>query len=163
MTHIHTPDHQRSAKAMPRPRPGTILVDDPRATRPERALRRAMLKAGYGGLRCEAADLAGTPDVVSDAEKVVAFAHGCLWHGHEGCALGRDVRQWRAKVIENRARDRRVVGELRRAGWRVAVVWECATRHLSRDDLARKLASARLLPAGGIVEFRSLRHWTSAP
>jgi DNA mismatch endonuclease (patch repair protein) len=50
---------------------------------------------------------------------------------------------WQTKLDANMARDRRNTAALKRAGWRVAVIWECETRQPER--LARRLQ--RLLPA----------------
>lgn len=46
---------------------------------------------------------------------------------------------WVAKIERNRRRDRRTRAALRRAGWRVLVVWECQTR--DRVALAHRLAA----------------------
>lgn len=60
------------------------------------------------------------------------FVHGCFWHAHAGCPYFKlpKTREvfWHDKLAENAARDRRTVAKLREAGWRVAIVWECALR-----------------------------------
>jgi DNA mismatch endonuclease (patch repair protein) len=72
----------------------------------------------------------------------VIFVHGCFWHRHEGCprtttpATRREF--WETKFAHNVARDRRQQRALRAAGWRVLVVWECAT--LRPTTLAARLA-----------------------
>jgi DNA mismatch endonuclease (patch repair protein) len=62
--------------------------------------------------------------------------HGCFWHMHRGCTdstlpggTARKRSFWRAKLEANRQRDRRAVRSLLTSGVRVAVVWECITRH----------------------------------
>lgn len=58
--------------------------------------------------------------------------HGCFWHHHDGCALfrlpGTRPEFWESKLSGNRQRDIESIRALRAAGWRVAVVWECALR-----------------------------------
>jgi DNA mismatch endonuclease (patch repair protein) len=63
------------------------------------------------------------------------FVHGCFWHGHD-CPMCRlpatRPEFWRTKIAGNRDRDRKTEGNLRSAGWRVLVVWECALRGPAR-------------------------------
>jgi DNA mismatch endonuclease (patch repair protein) len=76
--------------------------------------------------------LPGAPDIIIREQRKVLFVHGCFWHQHPGCSRATMPRTrrawWQRKLGHNRSRDRRVVAELRRAGWSVAVVWECQTR-----------------------------------
>jgi DNA mismatch endonuclease (patch repair protein) len=39
---------------------------------------------------------------------------------------------WRPKLERNRVRDLRIRRQLRRAGWRVLVIWECQARNETR-------------------------------
>lgn len=100
-------------------------------TKPEMVVRRLLHAMGYR-FRLHRRDLPGTPDIVLPGRRAVVFVHGCFWHRHAGCRLAaipatrRDF--WEAKIAANKARDRRAVAQLRRDGWRVAVVWECQTR-----------------------------------
>ncbi len=83
--------------------------------------------------------LPGRPDFAFRAEKVAVFVDGCFWHGcprHYRAPCSAKA-FWRNKVETNRARDRRVSRELRRAGWSVLRIWECA---LSRKRVAATLA-----------------------
>jgi len=77
-------------------------------------------------------DLPGRPDIVLPKYATVVFVHGCFWHAHEGCRYSKipSTRSefWIEKFDANRERDARKERELLDAGWRVAVVWECATR-----------------------------------
>ena len=61
------------------------------------------------------------------------FTHGCYWHQHEGCKLAYSDRDYAEKWVKkfeiNRQRDKRVLEKLTEQGWRVAVIWECATRN----------------------------------
>jgi len=63
--------------------------------------------------------------------RTVVLVHGCFWHWH-GCALSKlptsNVQFWQAKLAANKHRDGAVQRLLAADGWRVATVWECATR-----------------------------------
>lgn len=90
--------------------------------------------------------LPGRPDAILPKWKVAVFVHGCFWHVH-GCRLSKlpvsNADFWQAKLTGNCARDERVRNKLLADGWRVATVWECATRgsaasstlHASMADL----------------------------
>lgn len=59
-------------------------------------------------------------------------------HGCGRCRIPASRRAyWLAKLARNRDRDRRTRRALRRAGWRVMVVWECQLRRPGK--LARRL------------------------
>jgi len=87
--------------------------------------------------RLHARSLPGSPDLVFPKYKAVIFVHGCFWHQHEGCRYATTPKAngefWARKFEGNVARDARHVEELRRQGWRVAVVWECALRHAAEQ------------------------------
>ena len=66
------------------------------------------------------------PDFVFAKARVALFVDGCFWH-----ACPRHVTKpetnatfWSEKLSANRARDRVVNRNLRRAGWRVIRIWE---------------------------------------
>ncbi len=100
-------------------------------TKPERIVRRALFAAGFR-FRLHRRDLPGVPDVVLPGRRVAIFVHGCFWHLHTGCSYSKmpatRVKFWREKLSKNVERDRLAVAALRRANWRVLIVWECATR-----------------------------------
>jgi len=85
--------------------------------------------------------LPGRPDFVLKTSKLVLFVHGCFWHSHKGCknaALpASNLTYWAQKIARNKRRDRRIREELREAGWRTAVIWECKLRNV--DSVARRL------------------------
>lgn len=100
-----------------------------RDTAPELALRAALARLHAGPVAANDPGLPGSPDAVLPAHRVALFAHGCFWHHHPGCACARvpaTAYPWNAKFQRNRARDAANREALRRAGWRVAWVWECA-------------------------------------
>lgn len=108
-------------------------------TKPELVVRRQLHASGFR-FRLFAKDLPGRPDIVLPKWHVVIFVHGCFWHGHEGCRFFRIPKTrtewWTAKIEANAARDARSVNLLRAAGWRVAIVWECALRAFPHQALA---------------------------
>ncbi len=112
-----------------------------RDTDPELKVRRAAHKSGLR-FRLRRDDLPGKPDLVFPARRIALFVHGCFWHGHD-CPRGARVPQanrayWLAKIGRNVARDRRNLADLRKLGWKPAVIWECETVDAAR--LSRLLA-----------------------
>ena len=113
-----------------------------RDTQPELALRRALHARGLR-YRLHDRKLPGTPDLVFRGFGAVCFVHGCFWHRHAGCpyaatpATRKDF--WQAKLDSNVARDQRNRHELLEAGWRVAIVWECALRNQGGVGIAPAL------------------------
>lgn len=109
-------------------------------TKPEIAVRKAAHRMGYR-FRLHRRDLPGSPDLVFPVRKTALFVHGCFWHRHEGCRLAynpkSNVEFWQTKFKNNVARDTRVEGQIKRLGWRVAIVWECEASN--SDSLGMKL------------------------
>ena len=97
-------------------------------TAPEMAVRRLLWQLGHRYRVCPK-DLPGKPDIANRAGGWCIFVHGCFWHGHEGCKLGRLPKKnrswWAAKIEDNKARDARHEEKLRGSGFRVLVVWQC--------------------------------------
>ena len=112
-------------------------------TGPELTLRKALHKLGLR-YRLNDKSLPGSPDIVFPRFKAVVFVHGCFWHRH-GCRATTtprtNVDYWSEKFDENIARDRRYIEALLNAGWRVAIVWECALKceKACGDDIAEKI------------------------
>ncbi|KZM49044.1 very short patch repair endonuclease [Labrenzia sp. OB1] len=108
-----------------------------RNTKPEMHLRRGLHARGYR-YRVDYNGLPGRPDLALPKYKAVIFVHGCFWHGHN-CPLFKwpKTRQefWRNKIESNQTRDKRVIDDLQKAGWRVLIVWECALRGTERKVL----------------------------
>ena len=102
-----------------------------RNTKPELVLRRALHARGLR-YALHNRKLPGSPDLVFRRFGAVCFVHGCFWHRHAGCryATTPATRKefWETKFAVNVDRDRRNRHELIKAGWRVAVVWECTLR-----------------------------------
>lgn len=113
-----------------------------RDTKPEILVRRAIHASGYR-FRLQRRDLPGRPDIVLPKYKLIIFVHGCFWHRHPGCRLESTpktrVNVWTAKFAANVIRDKHVIEDLRRLGWRVAIVWECETRSVHLKEAAEQL------------------------
>lgn len=110
-----------------------------RNTRPECAIRKALHRAGFR-YRLHAAKVPGKPDMVFARYRAAVFVHGCFWHGHDCPAFRLPATRtefWAAKIAANQKRDAVVAEQLTAAGWRRAVVWECAIRGKNRLGLER--------------------------
>jgi DNA mismatch endonuclease (patch repair protein) len=120
-----------------------------RDTKPELMIRRALHGAGLR-YRLNVRDLPGKPDIVLPRYRAVVFVHGCFWHRHE-CDLFRwpesRTEFWREKLDANAARDVKAADALEEAGWRQAVIWECALKGRKKrnfqDTMQRLIAWIR--------------------
>lgn len=105
-------------------------------TKPEMVIRKALHATGLR-YRLNVRNLPGKPDIVLPRHKAVVFVHGCFWHRHE-CDLFRWPRSrtefWREKLEGNAERDQRTAEILGDAGWRQAVIWECALKGKKKRD-----------------------------
>lgn len=105
-------------------------------TKPEMLLRRGLHAQGFR-FRLHDRKLPGRPDMVLPKHHAVIFVNGCFWHGHD-CSLFRWPASreefWRTKISGNVARDAVSLAALRAAGWRIAVVWECALKGRARRE-----------------------------
>lgn len=106
-------------------------------TRPELLLRKGLHAHGFR-FRLHDRFLPGKPDIVLPRYHAVIFAHGCFWHGHD-CHLFKwpatRPEFWRTKIGRNREVDQRTDAALAEAGWRQAIVWECALKGRTRLPL----------------------------
>jgi len=120
-----------------------------RNTKPELVVRSLLHRMGFR-FRVNRGDLPGRPDIVLPRYKTVVFVHGCFWHRHTGCkrATTPSTRRefWEAKFRANVMRDRRNGRELKKAGWRVIVLWEC---EVVADPVQAALSIARDLRGEG--------------
>ena len=111
-----------------------------RDTKPERIVRSIVHALGFR-YRLHKPDLPGKPDIVLVRHGKIIDVYGCFFHMHK-CPCGRVVpatnsQFWEQKRVSNVKRDRRNLRTLRRAGWKVLVVWECETKR--PNTLNRKL------------------------
>ncbi|MEO5957986.1 MAG: very short patch repair endonuclease [Opitutaceae bacterium] len=85
--------------------------------------------------------LPSRPDIVLPRWRTVILVHGCFWHQHLGCKLTTTPTNrapfWQKKFSDNVSRDMRQRRLLKRAGWKIIVVWECQTR--VPDRLGQKI------------------------
>jgi DNA mismatch endonuclease, patch repair protein len=100
-------------------------------TTPELRVRQTLTQAGIR-FRLHRRDLPGVPDIVVPAFRAAIFVHGCFWHAHQDCKLAKlpstRTTYWREKLERNVERDEDASAMLNMLGWRVLMVWECATR-----------------------------------
>lgn len=99
-------------------------------TQPEKWIRSQLHRRGFR-FRLHVVDLPGKPDIVLPRYRSVIMVHGCFWHGH-GCHLFKWPATrpafWRKKIKDTCQRDVNTIRLLKKAGWRVAVAWECEIR-----------------------------------
>jgi DNA mismatch endonuclease (patch repair protein) len=98
-------------------------------TKPELVVRKMLRDAGFPGYRIHWKKVQGKPDIAYPGRKIALFVNGCFWHHHEDCKYAYTPKKsqtfWLNKFAENKARDDRVILELRERGWKVFIIWEC--------------------------------------
>lgn len=111
-----------------------------RNTKPEMRVRKALHASGLR-YRLHDRHLPGRPDLVFPSRKAALFVNGCFFHQHPGCRNERMPKSrldfWQPKLVGNVERDHRKCDQLRAAGWRVIVIWECETNN---DEKLAELA-----------------------
>lgn len=113
-----------------------------RDTGPELVVRKSLHHMGFR-YRVHVSNLPGRPDLVFPKYRAIVFVHGCFWHRHPGCTYATtpssNISFWREKFGRTIERDAVILAELRKRGWRIAVVWECALGKKGLDDLSDRL------------------------
>ena len=93
----------------------------------------AALRSLGAAYRKNVRSLPGSPDFANRRRRWAVFVNGCFWHQHTGCHRATVPKAnntfWVEKFTANRKRDARAVLALRRAGFRVAIIWECEADH----------------------------------
>jgi DNA mismatch endonuclease (patch repair protein) len=114
-------------------------------TKPELTIRKGLHARGFR-YRLHDRKLPGRPDLVLPKYHAVILINGCFWHGHN-CALfkwpGTRQEFWKEKIGANVARDQRNYAAIDDAGWRRAVIWECALKgpgRLEPDEVLTRVA-----------------------
>jgi DNA mismatch endonuclease Vsr len=118
----------------------------------------AVLRSLGASYRVDVRALPGSPDFANRTRKWAVFVHGCFWHYHARCKRATVPKTnsafWREKFVDNRKRDKRAILNLRRSGYRVAVVWEC---EISNDALVRAKLS-QILESGDVDMRKAVDH-----
>jgi DNA mismatch endonuclease, patch repair protein len=107
-----------------------------RETQPEITIRKGLFALGFR-YRKNVKTLPGNPDIVLPKYQAVILIHGCFWHGHHCKKATRptsNTKFWDLKIDGNIERDKKVIKQLRKSGWKVITVWECELRTLKGLD-----------------------------
>lgn len=142
-------------------------------TAPELVVRKIAHALGLR-FRLNRKNLPGSPDLVFPRWRTAVFVHGCFWHRHPGCSRATMPQTrtdfWQPKLARNVERDRAATAALKKAGWKVAIVWECETKKpdtvskrlqaaikRARPPSPRKVAASALSPVRGRPSRRPAR------
>lgn len=106
-------------------------------TKPELIIRKALFKKGFR-FKLHDKSLPGKPDLVLPKYDAVIFIHGCFWHQHN-CHLFKwpSTRSefWKTKINRNVEVDNRNYKQLKREGWYILTIWECALKGKTRKPV----------------------------
>ncbi|MDD5232281.1 MAG: very short patch repair endonuclease [Syntrophales bacterium] len=109
-------------------------------TKPEKIVRSFLHAMGHR-FRLHRADLPGKPDIILPKHRKIIFVHGCFWHGHAKCHRSKRPSTneifWNSKIDRTIRRDKRVLSDLKKIGWKVLIIWECETK--KTELMVRKL------------------------
>lgn len=104
-------------------------------TQPEKIVRKVLTGLGWR-YRLHVDKLPGKPDIVISKIKTVIFINGCFWHQHKGCKRQSmpkaNISYWSRKLKRNVEKQKEDIEALRKAGWKVFIVWECQTKNGNR-------------------------------
>jgi len=111
-------------------------------TKPEMVVRKFLFSKGFR-YRLHAKNLPGKPDIVLPKYKTIIFVHGCFWHGHEGCKYyvvpKTRTEWWLNKINTNKRNDEKAKALLKKAGWKILIIWECELKPAAIDYTLQKL------------------------
>ena len=119
-------------------------------TLPELAVRKYLFSLGYR-YRLHLRTLTGSPDIVLPKYRTAIQVRGCFWHSHS-CMKGKvpenNRKYWQKKLSRNRERDKDNDTRLKKIGWDVVTLWECAVMDKVKirsrmNQLQRKLKGKR--------------------
>jgi len=106
-------------------------------TKPEMLVRRFLHGKGFR-YKLHDKTLPGKPDLVLPKYKTIIFIHGCFWHGHTSCKYfvvpKTRTKFWVTKINGNKANDAKAIKTLKKAGWKIIIIWTC---HLKAKKLAK--------------------------
>lgn len=100
-------------------------------TSPEIVVRKILTGLGVR-YRLHVKTLPGKPDIVIRKRKMAFFVNGCFWHQHKDCKRSNTPKSnktyWAPKLKRNVVRQKDIIAQLEKEGWRVSVIWECQTK-----------------------------------
>ena len=106
-------------------------------TKPELLIRKGLHARGFR-FRLHDKHLPGKPDLVLPKYGAVIFVHGCFWHRHD-CHLFKWPKTrrafWHKKITRNKAKDTESYEILKKDGWYILTIWECALKGRTRRPL----------------------------
>ncbi len=113
-----------------------------RDTKPEMIVRKFLHKKGFR-YRLNYSKLPGKPDIVLPKYKTVIFVNGCFWHGHEGCKSfvipKTRTKWWVNKINRTKQLDAKNEETLKKAGWKVIIIFECELKNGKIETTLNKL------------------------
>jgi DNA mismatch endonuclease (patch repair protein) len=113
-------------------------------TKPELLIRKGLHGRGFR-FRLHDKRLPGKPDLVFPKYSAVIFVHGCFWHRHD-CHLFKWPKTrrefWHKKLLRNQEKDVESYASLKKDGWYILTIWECALKGRTRRPLDKVLDMA---------------------
>jgi len=113
-------------------------------TKPELLIRKGLHARGFR-FRLHDKRLSGKPDLVLPKYSAVIFVHGCFWHRHD-CHLFKWPKTrrefWHKKLLRNQEKDVESYASLKKDGWYILTIWECALKGRTRKPLDKVLDMA---------------------
>lgn len=111
-------------------------------TKPEIIVRGYLHRNGFR-YKLHDKSLPGKPDLVLPKYNSVVFVHGCFWHNHRKCNLGKIPKNnqvyWLPKILGNVNRDKRQMKDLKRLDWNIIIIWECELTLERREKTLNKV------------------------
>lgn len=104
----------------------------------EVALAKLLRRHGIKGWRRHQ-PVFGTPDFIFPKFRLAVFVDGCFWHGcpKHGTKPKSHRAYWWRKLARNKKRDQLVTRTLRRAGWHVIRIWDCALQKRPQSCISK--------------------------
>ena len=113
-------------------------------TKPELLIRKGLHARGFR-FRLNDKRLPGKPDLVFPKYSAVIFVHGCFWHRHD-CHLFKWPKTrrefWHKKLLRNQEKDVESYARLKKDGWYILTIWECALKGRTRRPMDKVLDMA---------------------
>ncbi len=111
-------------------------------TKPEIMVRKFLHAQGFR-YTLHNKKLPGKPDIVLPKYKTIIFIHGCFWHGHTNCKYfvvpKTRTDWWLNKINTNKANDAKAMKALKKEGWKLITVWECALKHVKLEKTVNRI------------------------